>query len=207
MGLLRDFFNQCRKPQGFLGKIMLSGMSIVHASVADWAMSLLDIPEPKEIVDIGCGNGRDIRELAKKYANSCVTGIDYSALSVQKSQKTNKALIAAGRCSIEECDVYNLQLPTNKFDLATAFETIYFWPELVHCFSQVRNILKPNGKFMIVLESDGQDKLTQWFQARIDGMNTYQIDELKQALKEAGFSSVQANQHHKRPWFMLLASK
>ncbi|MBR7003313.1 MAG: hypothetical protein IKI11_11735, partial [Neisseriaceae bacterium] len=65
MGLLTNFLNQCRKPQGFLGKIMLSGMSIGHASVADWAMSLLDMSDATEIVDIGCGNGRDIRELSQ----------------------------------------------------------------------------------------------------------------------------------------------
>ncbi|MBR7002264.1 MAG: class I SAM-dependent methyltransferase, partial [Neisseriaceae bacterium] len=172
-----------------------------------WAMSLLDMSDATEIVDIGCGNGRDIRELSKRYANAHITGIDYSALSVEKSRKTNKTLIAQGRCAIEVGDVSALQLPANQFDLACAFETVYFWQDLVACFGNVRNILKSNGKFMIVLESDGQDKLTQWFQARIDGMNTYRIEELEQTLKDAGFSAVCANRHPKRAWIMLLATK
>ena len=207
MGLFRKFLNQTRKPEGTLGKLMLSGMSFGHASVANWAMSLLTISEPQEIVDFGCGNGRDVRELAKKYPTSHVTGIDYSPLSVEKARKTNSALIDAGRVSVEEGNVSNLTLEAKKFDLATAFETIYFWPGLAKCFGEVRKILKPDGKFMVVTESDGQDKISQWFKARIDGMNTYTADEIESALKAAGFSSITINHHEKFPWLMLLATK
>ena len=207
MGVFRKFLNQTRKPEGTLGKLMLAGMSLGHASVADWAMSLLTIPEPREIVDLGCGNGRDVRELAKKYPASHVTGIDYSPLSVEKARNNNQAMIDAGRVSVQEGDVSNLTLDAGKFDLATAFETIYFWPGLAKCFGEVRKILKPDGKFMVVTESDGRDKISQWFKARIDGMNTYTADEIESALKAAGFSSVTINHHAKFPWLMLLATK
>ena len=51
-----------------------------------------------------------------------------------------------------------LTLPEKEYDLATAFETIYFWPGLKECFSQVAKVLKPCGTFMIVNESDGTDE-------------------------------------------------
>ena len=35
MALLRKFFNQTRKPEGFLGRLMLSGMNSGHAKLAD----------------------------------------------------------------------------------------------------------------------------------------------------------------------------
>lgn len=38
MGFLKNFFANTRKPQGFLGKIMLSGMNLGHAVCADWGM-------------------------------------------------------------------------------------------------------------------------------------------------------------------------
>lgn len=41
-----------------------------------------------------------------------------------------------------------------QYDLATAFETIYFWPRLEKCFSQVANVLKPGACFLIVNESE-----------------------------------------------------
>jgi alcohol dehydrogenase class IV len=41
MALLRKFFNQTRKPEGFLGKLMLSGMNSGHAKLADWGFAHL----------------------------------------------------------------------------------------------------------------------------------------------------------------------
>ena len=43
MALLRKFFNQTRKPEGFLGKLMLSGMNSGHAKLADWGFEHLPV--------------------------------------------------------------------------------------------------------------------------------------------------------------------
>ena len=39
--------------------------------------------------------------------------------------------------------------------MATAFETVYFWPEIEKSFAEVRRILSPGGIFLIVNEDDG----------------------------------------------------
>lgn len=65
-------------------------------------------------------------ELLKKYPQAHVTAIDYSELSVEKAKAFNQAAIAAGRCEVRQGDVSNLRLPDSSFDLATAFETVYF---------------------------------------------------------------------------------
>ena len=36
MGLFKKFVNQTRKPEGFLGKMMVRSMNSGHAKVADW---------------------------------------------------------------------------------------------------------------------------------------------------------------------------
>ena len=38
MGLFRKYVNQTRKPEGFLGKLMIGGMNGGHAKLADWGM-------------------------------------------------------------------------------------------------------------------------------------------------------------------------
>ena len=55
MALLRKFFNQTRKPEGFLGKLMLSGMNSGHAKLADWGLTHL----PKLSVPFDIGIFRD----------------------------------------------------------------------------------------------------------------------------------------------------
>ena len=207
MGIIKKIFNQTRKPEGFLGKMMLNGMNTGHAEMSDWGLSHLTGIVPKEILEIGCGGGRNVGELLKKYPSSKITAIDYSLVSVEKTTKYNKKNIAIGRCVVEQGDVSSLNFPKERFDLATAFETIYFWPGLEQCFAEVLNVLKNDGIFMIVNESDGMDESSLKFEKIIDGMKCHKIGDIETALKNAGFSEVKSEHHHSKPWITVLAKK
>ena len=65
MALFRRFFNQTRKPEGFLGKLMLSTMNSGHAKLADWGLSHLFSLSVSKAVDLGCGGGRNAGALLK----------------------------------------------------------------------------------------------------------------------------------------------
>ena len=207
MGLYKSFVSQTRKPEGFLGKIMLKGMNSGHAELADWGMTHLLSIAPKKVVDLGCGAGRNAGELMKRYPEACITAIDYSPLSVEKAAAYNQKMIDAGRCEIQQGDVSKLALPEESFDLATAFETIYFWPGLEICFARVAKVLKPGGTFLICNESDGEDKTSLKFEQIIDGMKCYTAREIDSALKKAGFSDVKAYHHKSKPWVTVVAKK
>ena len=207
MGLFKDYVSQMRKPEGFLGKMMLSGMNAGHAKLADWGLTHLPAITPTKAVDLGCGGGRNAGELLKKYPEAYVTAIDYSELSVEKARDYNKTMIAAGRCTVEQGDVSDSKLPAEAFDLATAFETIYFWPDLEKCFAQVARVLKPGGYFMICNESDGTDAASLKFEKIIDGMKNHTVEEIEAALLSAGFSEVKSDHHPSKPWITVLARK
>ena len=207
MSLAKRFFSQTRKPEGFLGKIMLGTMNSGHAKLADWGVSHLPDAAPNNVVDLGCGGGRNAGELLKRYPKAHVTAVDYSELSVEKARAYNKAMIAAGRCEVLQGDVSELKLPTEAYDLATAFETIYFWPGLEKCFAQVAKVLKPGGYFMICNESDGTDPTSLKFEQIIDGMKNHTAQEIEAALKAAGFADVKTDHHPSKPWLTVLARK
>lgn len=179
MGLFKNYVNQTRKPEGFLGKMMLSGMNSGHAKMADWGLGHLPAITPEKAVDLGCGGGRNAGVLLKKYPNAHVTALDYSALSVEKARKYNKTMIDVGRCAVEQGDVSDLRLPGEAFELATAFETVYFWPGLEKCFAQVAKILKPGGIFLICNESDGTDPTSLKFEKIIDGMKNHTAEDIE----------------------------
>ena len=207
MSIAKDFFSQTRKPEGFLGKVMLGTMNSGHAKLADWGFTHLPAMTPEKAVDLGCGGGRNAGELLKMFPNAHVTAVDYSELSVEKAKGYNKAIIAAGRCEVLQGDVSDLQLPAGSFDIATAFETVYFWPGLEKCFAQVAKVLKPGGYFMICNESDGTDPTSLKFEKIIDGMKNYTVEEIGAALKAAGFSEVTSDHHPSKPWITVLARK
>jgi SAM-dependent methyltransferase len=208
MGLLKNIFNQTRKPEGFLGKMMLRGMNgWQHAKLADWGISLLGDISPLKIVELGCGGGRNAGKLLERYPAAHLTAIDYSPLCVEKTREYNKAVIAAGRCAVQEGDVSNLLLEEDKYDLATAFETVYFWPGLEHCFAEVAKVLKPGGIFMIANESDGTDQASLKFEKIIDGMRCYKAEDIEAALKAAGFAISQSVRHCSKSWITIIAKK
>ena len=207
MGLYKKFVNQTRKPEGTLGKMMVNGMNSGHAKLADWGMTHLPQIDPANVLDVGCGGGRNAGELAKKYPTAKVTAIDYSEVSVAKASEYNKSMIESGRISVKRGDVSDLTLPADAYDLVTAFETIYFWPGLEKCFSQVAKVLKPGGVFMIVNESDGTDETSLKYEKIIDGMKCYTIEQIESALKVAGFSSVTSDHYNGKPWISVVAVK
>lgn len=207
MALLRKFFNQTRKPEGFLGRLMLSTMNSGHAKLADWGLTHLPKLSVSEAVDLGCGGGRNAGELLKKYPTAHVTAIDYSALCVEKAVQYNRAMIAAERCTVRQGNVAALDLPAESFELTTAFETVYFWPGLESCFAQVFGVLKPGGVFLICNESDGTDPTGTKFESIIEGMKSYTAQEIEAALKAAGFSQVEIDHHPNKPWIAVLAKK
>lgn len=207
MGLFKDYVSQTRKPEGFLGKMMLGGMNSGHAKMADWGFSHLPEIDPKGAVDLGCGGGRNAGELLRRYPKAHITAVDYSELSVEKAREYNRDMIAAGRCEVQQGDVSDLRLPSEVFDLATAFETIYFWPGLEKCFEQVAKVLRPGGYFMICNESDGTDATGLKFEKIIDGMKTHTASEIEAALRAAGFCEVKSDHHPSKPWITVLARK
>ena len=207
MGLFKNFISQTRKPEGALGKMMLKGMNSGHARMADWGLSHLPVIHPEEITDLGCGGGRNAGALLGKYPKAHVTAVDYSALSVQKAREYNQEAVAAGRCTVCRGDVSALDLPSGKYNLATAFETVYFWPGLEKCFAQVYRVLKPGGLFLICNESDGTDAAGRKYEKMIDGMKVYTEEEITRALKAAGFSEIKTDRYPSKPWIMVLAKK
>ncbi len=207
MGLFKDLCSQTRRPEGLLGKLMVNGMNSGHAKLADWGISALDGVSASRIAELGCGGGRNARELLKRYPGAVLTALDHSEVSVEKTKKTNREAIKAGRCGVIRGDVSSLPFDAGTFDLATAFETVYFWPGLEKCFSEVYRVLEPGGSFLICNESDGTDEAALKYARIIDGMNNYTPEQLTDALAAAGFSGIRTRHHPGLPWISVLAGK
>jgi len=208
MGLLSKIFSNTRKPEGFFGRLMVAGMNGgSHASMATWGLEKTDIPQAGEILDIGCGGCANIARLLARSKASKVTGVDYSPVSVAKSSKVNAETIAKGRCEVKEANVAALPFVDGQFALATAFETVYFWPDIEKSFSEVGRVLVDGGTFLIVNEDDGLSGNNEKWEKMIEGMHTYTPDELKTHLTAAGFRNVTIHRDEDRHWLAVTAMK
>ena len=205
MGILKVFFNNTRKPEGLLGRCMVGSMNRAHAALADWGLSYLPETGPTEIAELGCGGGRNIRALLRKYPAATVTALDYSKISVEKARSVNRKGLQAGRCRIIQGDVSHLPFENSAFDLVTAFETVYFWPGPTESFREVFRTLRPGGIFLIANESDGENSQDDKWLSVIDGMRIFNQTQLTTFLTEAGFSEVVVKRNTKKHWLCALA--
>ena len=58
-----------------------------------------------------------------------------------RPRQTNKKLIEAGRAEIHQASVSKLPFPNDQFDLVTAVETQYYWPDLVNDMREILRVL------------------------------------------------------------------
>ncbi len=208
MGLLSKIFSNTRKPEGFWGRMMVAGMNGgSHAAMASWGLDFSGVPAEGEILDIGCGGGANLQRLMQRSLKGKVTGVDYSPVSVEKSKKVNAEAIAQGRCKVLEASVSSLPFNEDTFVMATAFETVYFWPEIENSFTEVKRVLVPGGKFLIVNEDDGLSGKNEKWEKMIEGMHTYTPDELKKHLATAGFRDITVKRDETKHWLALTATR
>ena len=200
-----SFFENTRKPTGHGGRVMVAMMNLCHRPLARWGLSFLHIAPDAAVLDCGCGGGANIRTLLKKCPGGIVKGIDYSTVSVEKAQEVNAQAIREGRCTVLQGSVMDMIFAADWFDVATAFETVYFWPDLLQSFREVYRVLKPGGTFLICNECSDPEKDSKWPEI-IHGMTVYRDTQLKAALEQAGFRNVQTRRN-RMGWLCVTAAK
>ena len=200
-----SFFENTRKPAGFGGRVMVSMMNLCHSPMARWGFRFLKLTGNAAVLDCGCGGGANLARLLKKCPDGVVKGIDYSPVSVEKARKVNQQAIQESRCTVLQGSVADMIFASSWFDAVTAFETVYFWPDLPACFREVYRVLKPGGTFLICNECGDPEKYSKWTEI-IDGMTIYRDTELQAALEQAGFQHVQSHSN-KLGWLCVTARK
>ena len=206
MSLLSKIFGNTRKPEGFLGKMMVNGMNgNSHAALAEWGFGFITVNQNDTALDCGCGGGANVKRLLAKCDKAY--GIDYSEISVSKSKEINAEAIKNNRCEIHQCDVRSLPFDNDSFNVVTAFETVYFWQDMEKAFAEIYRVLRSGGTFAITNESTGTDETSVKFSKIIDGMNLYTGEDLKTLLEKAGFTDIEIHAHESKPWLNVTARK
>ncbi|MBQ2962668.1 class I SAM-dependent methyltransferase [Methanobrevibacter sp.] len=182
------FFSNMRKPEGKLGNIQLKSMNKEHTPVSLWGLKHLNISPDDIVLDIGCGGGMNINRMAQTAKK--VYGVDYSIESVKLSKEVNEDFIKEGKVEIYEGNVMDLPFDDDSFDIVTAFETVYFWPDIVKSFGEVKRVLKPGGMFLIGCEANGTNNLGMKFFNKVIDMTFYEDNDLVGFLDKNDFNEI-----------------
>lgn len=204
-------FDQCRKPTGRMGRFTLWRMNWSHSRLTDWGLSKISIKPQSTILDVGCGGGRTVNKLAAITTQGHVCGIDYSEESVAVSQKTNASWIDIGRVEIRLGSVSQLPFADDVFDLVTAVETHYFWPDLAADTREVFRVLRPGGVLILIAEAYKGAKTVAAKLAEkylpLAGMTLLSVEEHRELFTTAGYSDVRVIEEPGKGWICSIGRK
>lgn len=195
-----------RKPKvDEYGNKMLEIMNNRHNPLYIWGLQHISIDRASHILDIGCGGGKNLYNMSEIAKEAKLYGIDYSEASIRKSAQVNKEKIESGKIELTVGSVERLPYKQNFFDIVTAFETVYYWPDIVKSFTNVYKILKSGGKFLVCNEDSSPDGNEELIEA-LD-MNIYSSDELKTFMEQAGFHKTEVYSTNEGRWICAVGEK
>jgi ubiquinone/menaquinone biosynthesis C-methylase UbiE len=203
--------HQCQKPSGWLGRLVVWNMNSRHSKLTDWGLSHVSIKPGATILDVGCGGGKTVSKLAGIANRGRVYGVDYSDVSVGVARRLNAGWIDKGRVEIREGTVSELPFPNETFEIVTAVETHFWWPDLTLGLREVRRVLKPGGTALIVAEvykgaTTRMAKLVEQYAPKT-GIKLLSIEEHRDLLVNAGYTEVQIIEDANRGWLCGLGKK
>jgi ubiquinone/menaquinone biosynthesis C-methylase UbiE len=186
-------------------------MNSRHSKVTDWGLSHASIGKQDIVLDVGCGGGRTVSKLAAIATQGKIHGIDHSKESVAMAMRTNKQWIEIARVEIREASVSRLPFSDGAFDIVTAVETHFWWPDLPADLREVVRVLKPGGRLIIIAEvykgADAFNSKAVEKYSEKTGMALLSIEEHRHHLTEAGCTDLQVITDPRKGWICCIGRK
>jgi SAM-dependent methyltransferase len=188
--VLSPLMKKVSHPGGLGGKLMLRTMNLAHVPLARWGFSFLSVQPGQTVLDIGCGGGANLKKFLEYSPGVMVKGLDLSETSVSVSRSVCAEY--GSRAEVKQGGAEAIPWPDEEFDLVTAFETVYFWPDLPASFREVARVLKPGGLFQIVnsINPEKDSFMARLWRDALDIEKAIKTD-YGLVLAQAGFEKIQ----------------
>lgn len=181
---------QLRKPPGEFANTIAEKMGVGNRPPYDLTLDTMENRDNDSILEIGFGSGSHFPDLFAKAKDLQVTGIDYSAEMTELATQNNETLVKCDRLNLYTGSSDNLPFSESSFDIIFCNMVIYFWDDPTEHLSEIKRVLKPDGKFytgMRTRKSMLQFPFTKY------GFNLFEVEEWKSILEDNGFQVLGEN--------------
>jgi SAM-dependent methyltransferase len=139
-------------------------------SVLDRVIADLRLPARAQILDAGCGSGRNMIELA---SHGTVTGVELSATSARLARER-------GAGEVIEGSVLEMPFEAGMFDLAASLDVIEHLEDDLAALRELRRVVKPGGELLVTVPA------YQWLWSGHDVVNHHHRRYTRRSLQRAG---------------------
>jgi ubiquinone/menaquinone biosynthesis C-methylase UbiE len=155
-------------------------------------------------LDVGCGHGRSLLELADRALPGKVVGVDSSELMIEIAARRNRPLIDTGCAELVHAAVEALPFPDNFFDKGLCVHVVYFWRDVDASLREIARVLKPGGRLGLLFRTSADVAAVASFPHKIYSFP--RLSEVTAALERAGLSIPPGSDCESEP-ALLLAEK
>jgi ubiquinone/menaquinone biosynthesis C-methylase UbiE len=99
------------------------------------------------VLDVGCGGGRFAIQLAERYPDISVVGLDFSPEQIVRAKRRGAAL--SERVSFVEGNAIDMPFTSGEFDLVYSLGSLKHWPDPVQGLRECTRVLGVGGRLWL----------------------------------------------------------
>jgi ubiquinone/menaquinone biosynthesis C-methylase UbiE len=173
----------------------------VHSRWCKDVLEEIPLRVDDKVIEIGCGSGWLSRKMSKIVRKGEVVGLDVSEESIRKTRHVTEKDTSSDYTNLVfvVANAEHIPYPSGYFDCATSLYSLSFWDNPVEGLSEIKRVLKPNGKIYII---DAYDQMPVSYILGVELFNLfsphkenlYSANEYREFFEKSGFVDV----HQKR---------
>ncbi|HZO31712.1 MAG TPA: methyltransferase domain-containing protein [Chloroflexota bacterium] len=137
----------------------LRGRAAEQIEIRAAYLDLLDVAPGERVLEVGCGSGAVLRDLARRVAPAGrAVGVDPSPMMLQIASELASEAGLNELVDLREGDARSLPFPDGEFDVVLAVTTLSHVPDGERAVPELRRVTRPGGR-VGVFDGDGDSMM------------------------------------------------
>ncbi|MEM8877452.1 MAG: methyltransferase domain-containing protein [Pseudomonadota bacterium] len=179
MSYSKDIFRQLGRPEGEVGRKVLSRLNEVNATINQFTLEAIGRDPSEKVLEIGFGGGALMAAALQQFGSTAFVGVDVSPLAVEEATEKFASRIAEGRAEFHLLEDDALPFGDRVFGTVISVNVVYFVADLARQTREVFRVLRPGGRYTVSYSERSPDEVTRFPPSKIETL-----------LGEAGFDDV-----------------
>jgi trans-aconitate methyltransferase len=184
---------QFKKPSGPFGYVVgwIMAARGSNRERSRWTVDLLDIDPDDRVLELGCGPGVALKDVASRLLSGTVLGIDHSPVMVKQAARRNRKAITAGRVLVRAGTIEDARAAGGPYTKIFSVNVIQFVPDKASFYRLLYTTLAPDGIVATTYQSRNKNP------TRADAIAV--ADQISAAMKSAGFAKIHVEERDFKP--------
>ena len=157
-----------------------------HRPIVEPMLAMMRFAPDETILDVGCGGGWLVREIASRVPQGRAVGMDLSDEMLAHARR-NSSGVSNVEFIVGSVDA--IPRESNSFDKVISVESSYYWPDPAAGIREIFRVLRPSGSAWILINYFRDNPYChQWARLIPIPMHLLSGDEWASLFRDAGFA-------------------